>query len=83
MAQGRATLAMLVPMTYDQRYVDETTILVSDWQVSISSVGLAVVPKVGDIVSAGGVDYHVIDADPNNYDGVMNVILVVQERTTQ
>ncbi|EPE96993.1 hypothetical protein RGCCGE502_17520 [Rhizobium grahamii CCGE 502] len=74
---------MLVPMTYDQRYVDETTILVSDWQVSISSVGLAVVPKVGDIVSAGGVDYHVIDADPNNYDGVMNVILVVQERTTQ
>lgn len=72
--------AKLVPMTYDQRYVNGTTILTNDRQVYISSVGLAVVPQVGDIVSAGGVDYHVINADPNNYDGLTNVVHIVQGR---
>ncbi|RKD68976.1 hypothetical protein [Rhizobium sp. WW_1] len=72
--------AKLVPMSYDQRYVDGTTILANDRQVYVSSVGLAVVPQVGDIVSAGGVDYRVINADPNNYDGVTNVVFIVQGR---
>ncbi|MDJ1632252.1 hypothetical protein [Rhizobium rhizogenes] len=72
--------AKLVPMTYDQRYINGTTILTNDRQVYISSVGLAVVPQVGDIVSAGGVDYHVIAADPNNYDGMTNVVFIVQGR---
>ncbi len=72
--------ANLVPMTYDQRYVDGTTILANDRQVYISSVGLAIVPQVGDIVTAGGVDYHIVNADPNNYDGVTNVVYVVQGR---
>ncbi|TWB61689.1 hypothetical protein FBZ98_1011034 [Rhizobium sp. ERR 922] len=72
--------AKLVPMSYEQRYVDGTTILANDRQIYISSVGLAVVPQVGDIVSAGDVDYHVVDADPNNYDGVTNVVFIVQGR---
>ncbi len=72
--------ATLVPMTYDQRYVNGTTILTTDRQIYISSVGLAVVPQVGDIVSAGGVEYHVINADPNNYDGITNVVFIVQGR---
>jgi hypothetical protein len=72
--------ATLVPMTYDQRYVNGTTILTTDRQIYISSVGIAVVPQVGDIVSAGGVEYHVINADPNNYDGITNVVFIVQGR---
>ncbi len=72
--------ATLVPMTYDQRYINGTTILTTDRQIYISSVGLAVVPQVGDIVSAGGVEYHVIANDPNNYDGVVNVVFIVQGR---
>lgn len=72
--------ATLVPMTYDQRYINGTTILTTDRQIYISSVGLAVVPQVGDIVSAGGVEYHVINADPNNYDGIVNVVHIVQGR---
>jgi hypothetical protein len=72
--------ATLVPMTYDQRYVDGSTILANDRQIYISSVGLAIVPQVGDIVTAGGVDYHVVNADPNNFDGVTNVVFIVQGR---
>ncbi|NLS03617.1 hypothetical protein HGP14_09625 [Rhizobium sp. P32RR-XVIII] len=72
--------ATLVPMTYDQRYIDGTVITTADRQIYISSVGLAIVPQVGDIVSAGGVEYHVIAADPNNYDGVTNVVFIVQGR---
>ncbi|ULJ73598.1 hypothetical protein [Rhizobium gallicum] len=80
--EGSETLytATLLPMTYDQRYINGTTILTTDRQIYISSVGLGVVPQVGDIVSASGVDYHVINADPNNYDGVTNVIFIVQGR---
>ncbi|MGR9477007.1 hypothetical protein [Rhizobium leguminosarum] len=72
--------ATLVPMTFDQRYVNGTTLLSTDRQLYISSVGLAVVPQVGDIATAGRVDYHVIAADPNNYDGVTNVVYIVQGR---
>ena len=72
--------ANLVPMTYDQRYIDGTTILANDRQIYISSVGLAIVPQVGDIVSAGGIDYHVVNADTNNYDGVTIVVFIVQGR---
>jgi hypothetical protein len=72
--------ATLVPMTYDQRYVNGTTILTSDRQIYISSVGLAIVPTVGDVVVAGGVEYHCVAADPNNYDGVTNVVFIVQGR---
>ncbi|WP_027685063.1 hypothetical protein [Rhizobium leguminosarum] len=79
---GTETLytAKLVPMTYDQRYINGTTILTTDRQIYISSVGLAVVPRVGDIAIAGGVEYNVIAADPNNYDGVTNVVFIVQGR---
>jgi hypothetical protein len=70
----------LVPMTYDQRYINGTTILTTDRQIYVSSVGLAVVPQVGDTVSAGGLDYHIINIDPNNYDGVTNVVFIVQGR---
>jgi hypothetical protein len=72
--------AKLVPMTYDQRYVDGTVITTADRQIYISSVGLEIVPQVGDIAVAGGVEYHVIAADPNNYDGVTNVVFIVQGR---
>ncbi|MDX0801646.1 hypothetical protein GOD37_22015 [Sinorhizobium medicae] len=72
--------AQLVPMTYDQRYIDGTTITTADRQIYISSLGLAIVPTVGDVIAAGGVEYHVIAADPNNYDGVTNVVFIVQGR---
>ncbi|WP_037076084.1 hypothetical protein [Neorhizobium vignae] len=74
--------AKLVPMTYDQRYIDGTNITTADRQVYISSVGLAIVPAPGDIVSAGDVTYHVIAGDPNNYDGITNVVFIVQGRLT-
>jgi hypothetical protein len=72
--------ATLVPMTYDQRYINGTTILTTDRQIYISSVGLAVVPQVGDIVSAGGVEYHVIANDTQNHDGIVSVVHIVQGR---
>ncbi len=72
--------AILVPMSYDQRYINGTTITTADRQLYISSVGLAVVPTVGDVVTAGGVEYLVINADPQNYDGITNVVYIVQGR---
>lgn len=75
-----AYTAKVFPATYDQRYVDGTMILANDRQVYISSVGLAIVPQVGDIMTAGGVDYHVVNADPNNFDGLTNVVFIVQGR---
>ncbi|MBX5190129.1 hypothetical protein HJB86_14560 [Rhizobium sp. NZLR3b] len=74
--------AKLVPMSYDQRYVDGTNIRASDRQIYISSVGLAIKPTVGDeAVTADGIAYHVIAADPNNYDGITDVVFIVQGRT--
>lgn len=72
--------ATLVPMTYDQRYIDGTNITTADRQIYISSVGLAIEPTVGDIITAGGKTFHVIAGDPNNYDGITNVVLIVQGR---
>lgn len=37
-------IAKLVPMTYDERYIDGTVITTADRQIYISSVGLAIVP---------------------------------------
>ncbi|MBX4920993.1 hypothetical protein HJA76_14975 [Rhizobium bangladeshense] len=72
----------LVPMTYDQRYVDGSNVRASDRQLYISSVGLAIKPTVGDqAVTADGVSYHIIAADPNNYDGITDVVFIVQGRT--
>jgi hypothetical protein len=73
--------ATLVPMTYDQRYIDGTNITTSDRQIYISSVGLGIEPTVGDIITAGGKTFHVIAGDPNNYDGVTNVVYIVQGRS--
>lgn len=72
--------ATLVPMTYDARYVNGTTIISSDRQIYVSAVGLAIVPAVGDVVTAGGVDYRIVATDPNNYDGVTNVVYILQGR---
>ncbi|MBX4872701.1 MULTISPECIES: hypothetical protein [Rhizobium] len=72
----------LVPMTYDQRYVDGTNVRASDRQLYISSVGLAIKPTVGDeAVTADGVAYHIIAVDPHNYDGITDVVFIVQGRT--
>jgi hypothetical protein len=75
-----AYTATLVPITYDQRYVNGTTITTADRQIYISSVGLEIEPTVGDIVTAGGKTYHVIASDPSNYDGLTNVVFIVQGR---
>jgi hypothetical protein len=66
-------------MTYDPRNIDGTTILTTDRQLYIRPSAAAVVPRVGDRI-AGGVEYHLIAADPNYYDGVTNVLFVVQGR---
>lgn len=75
--------ATLVPMNYDQRFINGTTITTADREIYISSVGLSIVPGPGDIVTAGGVEYTVISADPNNYDGITNVVFIVQGRMFQ
>lgn len=72
--------ATLVPMTYDARYVDGSTIQATDRQIYVSAVGLAIVPAVGDVVTAGGVDYRIVATDQNNFDGATNVVFVVQGR---
>lgn len=72
--------ATLVPMAYDARNIDGTVIKTGDVQIYISAVGLAVVPTVGDLVASGGVTYSIINSDPNNYDGLTNVVHVVQGR---
>lgn len=72
--------ATLVPMAYEARFIDGTVIRAGDMQIYIASVGLPIVPAPGDIVSANGADYRVINADPNNYDGVTNVVFIVQGR---
>jgi hypothetical protein len=72
----------LFPATYDRRYVDGTNILASDKQLYIGSIGLAVLPQVGDLaIGADGTEYLIVDDDPNNYDGVTNVVFICQGRT--
>jgi len=72
--------AKLVPMAYDARFIDGTVIKTGDVQIYISSVGLAIVPTPGDLVSAGGKQYSIINGDPQNYDGITNVVHIVQGR---
>ncbi|APG91148.1 hypothetical protein [Sinorhizobium americanum] len=72
--------ATLVPMQYEAKEIDGTEILAGDMQIYISSVGLAIVPTVGDLVSASGKTFRIINADPNNYDGLTNVVFIVQGR---
>ncbi|MQX21159.1 hypothetical protein GHJ84_09155 [Sinorhizobium meliloti] len=72
--------ATLVPMAYEARYIDGTVIQTGDMQIYISSVGLAIEPTVGDVVTANGVDYAIINGDPNKYDGITPVVFIVQAR---
>ncbi|KQY20234.1 hypothetical protein [Rhizobium sp. Root483D2] len=72
--------ATLVPMAYDARNIDGTVIKTGDVQIYISAVGLGIVPTIGDLVTAGGVGYRIVNADPNNYDGVTSVVFIVQGR---
>lgn len=72
--------ATLVPMAYEARYVDGTTIKTGDMQIYISSVGLAIEPTVGDVVTANGTDYAIVNGNPNKYDGVTVVVFIVQGR---
>lgn len=72
--------ATLVPMAYEARYIDGTVIRTGDMQIYISAVGLAIEPAVGDIVTANGTAYVIVSADPGCYDGVTNVVYVVQGR---
>lgn len=72
--------ATLVPMAYEARYIDGTNIRSGDMQIYISSVGLAIEPTVGDVVTANGTDYAIVNGDPNKYDGVTAVVHIVQGR---
>jgi len=72
--------ATLVPMTYEARYIDGTVILSGDMQIYISAVGLPIEPTVGDVVTANGADYAIINGDPNKYDGITSVVFIVQGR---
>ncbi|WP_391564568.1 hypothetical protein [Sinorhizobium meliloti] len=74
--------ATLVPMAYEARYIDGTVILSGDMQIYISAVGLPIEPTVGDIVTANGADYAIINGDPNKYDGITSVVFIVQGRIT-
>ncbi|QRY69115.1 hypothetical protein JVX98_12855 [Ensifer sp. PDNC004] len=72
--------ATLVPMAYEAKYVNGTVILAGDVQIYISAVGLSIEPTVGDVVSANGTDYAIVAGDPNKFDGVTNVVFIVQGR---
>ncbi|QND32773.1 hypothetical protein HB772_11255 [Sinorhizobium meliloti] len=72
--------ATLVPMAYEARYIDGTVILSGDMQIYISTVGLPIEPTVGDVVTANGADYAIINGDPNKYDGITPVVFIVQGR---
>lgn len=73
--------AKLVPLTYDKRLIDGTRIHTADRAIYISSVGLLIEPRPDDIVTdAKGVQYTIIAGDSNNYDGLTNVVFVVQGR---
>ncbi|PDT55039.1 MULTISPECIES: hypothetical protein [Sinorhizobium] len=75
-----AYTATLVPMQYEAREIDGTEILTGDVKIYISSVGLAIEPSPGNLVAVSGKTYRVIRSDPNNYDGLTNVVFIVQGR---
>lgn len=72
--------ATLVPMSYEARYVDGTVVQHGDVQVYISSVGLPITPQVGDHVVANGVEYSIVNTEPNVYDGQTSVVHICQAR---
>ncbi|MDW9568067.1 hypothetical protein GHK65_28675 [Sinorhizobium meliloti] len=72
--------ATLVPMAYEARYIDGSVILAGDAQIYISSFGLSITPQVGDHVVANGIEYSIVNMDPNNFDGVTNVVYICQAR---
>lgn len=72
--------ATLVPMAYSAREIDGTVILAGDMQIYISAIGLPITPSPGDLVSANGKTFRVINADPNLYDGQTPVVHIVQGR---
>ncbi|KKX25299.1 hypothetical protein [Rhizobium sp. LC145] len=72
--------ATLVPMAYQAHEINGTVILAGDVQIYISSVGLAIVPSPGDTVTANGKTFRIINGDPNRYDGVTDVVHIVQGR---
>lgn len=72
--------ATLIAMAYEARYIDGTTIKTGDMQIYISAVGLAIEPTVGDVVTANGTDYAIVNGDPNKYDGATPVVFIVQGR---
>lgn len=72
--------AKLVPMAYSAREIDGTNILAGDMQIYISSVGLTIEPKPGDLVTASGKTFRIVNGDPNNYDGITKVVFIVQGR---
>jgi hypothetical protein len=72
--------ATVVPMKYDQREIDGTVIQSGDVQIYISSIGLAIEPQPGDLVKVSGKTFRIINGDPNNYDGITNVVFIVQGR---
>lgn len=72
--------ATLVPVAYEARYIDGTNIRSGDMQIYISSVGLAIEPTVGDVVTANGTDYAIVNGDPNKYDGATAVVFFVHGR---
>ncbi|RVK86521.1 hypothetical protein CN150_34340 [Sinorhizobium meliloti] len=72
--------ARLVPMAYEARYIDGTIIQTGDMQIYISAIGLAIEPTVGDVVTANGANYAIVNGDPNKYDGATPVVFIVQGR---
>lgn len=74
--------ARMFPDKYAAREIDGTVIKAGDVKLYISSVGLTVEPTVGMYaVMADGTSYRIENADPNNYDGITNVVFIVQGRT--
>lgn len=70
----------LVPMKFEARYIDGSTILNTDILVYISSKGLAVKPELPDRVVVNSVRYSIVSIDPNNYNAATDVVYVVHCR---
>lgn len=74
-----AYTATLVPMGQKNVYLDGSTIVTATTEIYISSVGLQILPSVGDYVAtADGRAFLIVMADLNNYDGITNVVFIVQ-----
>lgn len=69
-----------VPTSYDQRLVNGTTIRNTDREIYISSRGLTVKPEPNDVVELINGRYTIVSPDNNNYDGITDVVYIVQGR---